>query len=773
MSSGRDKNVGVIDDDDSEASAHLWRAVFEGAPIAISVMSPDGRFMAGNARYMDLLGYTTDEAAQLTVDEVTLPDDRLWTRSYLSRLIDGEIDEYTTDKVCVRKDGTHLRLRLSATALRRDGACIAIVGFLLPHTDRRPLGDSWFRKVIENVNDTISLVDAEGRVLETSGRYRRVMGYPSEFWEDRSLFDVMLPEEAGRVLAMREEILANPGRLVHTTIRMRNADNGVEVLDVHAANLLADPEIGGILLTTRNITAERALVEQLSRSRDEAIAEAELRSRMVATVSHELRNPLHALQGMSELLATSDLPAEARQMAATLHRQLRDLTRVADDLLTTTRLELGSMALELSAVDLRGLCEDVLVIASASLRSGVAIRMDVGDEVPDEVVTDPVRLRQVLANLVGNAVKFTESGAVTLSMALPQPGRLNISVSDTGRGIPSDELAGVFEPFRTATTAGGAAGAGLGLSIVQRIVGLLGGTIEAVSIAGGGSTFVVWLPLGDAAPRPSVATASPLTVATGLPPGLGVLVIEDDPVNQQLARAQLRSLGVDSVIVGTGEEGVAHLASPAGADTDIVLMDYHLPGIDGVEAARRIRAAEAGTQRRVAIIGVTASTSLGDRASARAAGMDDRIPKPAGLDDLRDAIARVVAERGIASPDTGAPRPAAAPVDEGDPVDPRVLAVLVDELGDRAVVAGVVEAFLGELDLRVGHIITAVAAGDAPTAHHWVHTLSSSARMVGASRLAEMGGAVERGEATPEAFRSLAGQVRDALLAWGAAGSPG
>jgi HPt (histidine-containing phosphotransfer) domain-containing protein len=148
--------------------------------------------------------------------------------------------------------------------------------------------------------------------------------------------------------------------------------------------------------------------------------------------------------------------------------------------------------------------------------------------------------------------------------------------------------------------------------------------------------------------------------------------------------------------------------------------------------------------------------------------MDDRIPKPAGLHDLRHAIARVLSERGIASPDTATPP--VEPVEPVEPVDFRVLAVLVDELGDRAIVAGVVEAFLGEIDLRVGHIIVAVATGDAPTAHHWVHTLSSSARTVGASRLAEMGRAVERGEATPEAFRALAEQVRDALIAWGATG---
>ncbi|MEX1106330.1 MAG: PAS domain S-box protein [Ilumatobacteraceae bacterium] len=770
-------------DDDGAATAHLWRAVFEDAPIAVCVVTPEGRVVAANARHAELLGYRLDEADTLTVDDLTSPDDRPWTRSYLSRIISGEIDEYTTDKVFVRRDGTRVRARLSATAVRRDGVCIAILGFLSPVTDHRPLGDSWFRKVIENINDTITLIDADGTVLETSGRYHRVMGYPNEFWEGRSIFDVMLPEEAERVLEMREEILANPGQIVHTTVRMRSAAGGVEVLDVHASNLLADPEIGGILLTTRNITAEHALVEQLSLRRDEAVAEAELRSRMVATVSHELRNPLHGLQGISELLVASDLPAEARDMAATLHRQLLDLSRVVDDLLTTTRLELGSMVLELEPVDLRALCDDVVVIAAASVAPGVMVGVEVGPEVPDEVVTDPVRLRQVLANLVGNAVKFTEAGAVTLSVALPTPGHLAIRVSDTGIGIPPDELDEVFEPFRSATTAGSAAGAGLGLSIVKHIVDLLGGTVEVASLHGSGSTFVVTLPLATAAEHPPTVSSPAGPVDVGIAAGLAVLVIEDDAVNQQLARAQLRAIGIECHIVGTGEAGIEYLASPDGAHIDVVLMDYHLPGIDGVEAARRIRAAEAGTGRRVAIVGVTASASLGDRASCLAAGMDDHLPKPVSLADLRASIAKVadprVADPRVADPKAARPTATAVvaavpPTAGGDSglavVDVAVLEVLVDELADRSIVAGVVRTFLGQLDLRVDHIIDAVTNHDAAAARHWAHTLSSSARMVGASQLAEMGRAVERGQATPEAFRELAARVRDSLAAWGAAG---
>jgi PAS domain S-box-containing protein len=759
----------------------FWRAVVEQAPIALSLLDPQGRQIMGNAAYAALLGYEVDELATLDVAQLTRSTEQTWTQHYLQRLVSGEVDHYTTEKTYVRKDGRTVRARLETTALRHDGECIGLLGALTPVVEREPLGDGRLRKLIENIHDTITLIDGDGRVLETSGRYKPIMGYPLEFWAQRSIFDIMVPEDAERVLALREQVLEQPGLMVHTEIRVRSADDTIETLEVHAVNLLDDPDIGGIVITSRNVTSHHELVAQLRESRDDALAEAELRSRMVATVSHELRNPLHALQGMSELLATSELPRASQRMAGTLNRQLHDLTRVVDDLLTTSRLEMGSVTLEPSAVDLRSLLNDVVSIQSVDSRASVELAALVDTAIPALVRTDPVRLRQVLSNLVGNAMKFTAAGRVRVIATVEGGDHLAIEVVDSGAGIPADELDSVFEPFRSASTAGAAAGAGLGLSIVQRIVTLMGGTIGVESTFGVGTTFRVVLPLEEADEPPrrradDPADLPPVPERPAAPRTLGVLVVEDNVVNQQLVRAQLRTLGIDCVIVGSGEDGLDHLASPAAADVDVVLMDYHLPGIDGLETTRRIRAAEAGTGRRVAIIGVTASASLGDRTSCLEAGMDDYVPKPVSLHDLSSALDRVRArleampEQPIPAQQMPAqPAVAAEPVAvtvAGDVVDREVLAVLADELGDRSIVVDLIGTYLDELPARIEGIVAAAVAGDTEAAHKLVHTLTSSSRLLGASRLAEVSSEVEHGTADGAALRAMADAVADALRAW-------
>ena len=758
---------------------HFWRTVVERAPIALSLLDPQGRQIIGNAAYADLLGYQVEELVGLDVARLTRSTDHAWTHHYLQRLVSGAIDRYATEKTYIRKDGQPIRALLETTALRHDGRCVGLLGVLTPILDRQPLGEGRLRKLIENIHDTITLIDAEGRVLETSGRYKPIMGYPLEFWEQRSIFDIMVPEDAERVVELRAQVIATPGDMVHTEIRVRSAEDRIEVLEVHAVNLLDDPEIGGIVITSRNVTSHHLMVDQLRESRDDAMAEAELRSRMVATVSHELRNPLHALQGMSELLAASDLPREARRMAGTLDRQLHGLTRVVDDLLTTSRLEMGSVTLEMSPVDLRSLLNDVVSISSVGSRDEVELTALVDTAIPAMVLTDPVRLRQVLSNLVGNAMKFTTAGRVRVIAAVHGGDRLAIEVTDTGAGIPPDELEAVFEPFRSATTAGAAAGAGLGLSIVRRIVTLLGGTIGVESTMGVGTTFRVVLPLeeADEAPRRRIddgsdvsvtasTTPAPTTVDAGPPRPLGVLVVEDNVVNQQLARAQLRTLGIDCTIVGSGEDGLAHLASPAADDVDVVLMDYHLPGIDGLETSRRIRASEVGTGRRVAIIGVTASASLGDRTSCLEAGMDDYVPKPVSLHDLSSALDRVRARLDAVSTPAAEPSETLAPEPGAAFVDTDVLGVLGDELGDRAIVADLIDTFLEELPTRLDGIVSAVERGDADAAHKLVHTLTSSSRLLGASCLADASHDHELGRSEAGELRGVAAAVTRELRAW-------
>lgn len=794
----------------------LWRDVFEHAPIALSLVAPSGRQIAGNAAYRAYLGYEPDDLAALDVQRTTRDEDRAWTEAYLSRLVSGDLARYQTEKRHVRKDGTEVRARLDVTPVRRDGRCIALLGALTPVVEHRPMGEGMLRKLIENIHDTISLVDAEGRLLETTGRYRPIMGYPAEFWETRSIFDLLLPGEVDRVLQLRAEVLARPGETISAEFSVLSAHNSVEVLEVHAVNLLDDPDIQGIVITSRNITEHRALVEDLRRSRDDAMAEAELRSRMLATVSHELRNPLHAVQGISELLAQSVLPDAERSMAGTINRQVRDLTRVVDDLLTSSRLELDAVALELEPVDLRALLTDVVAIARSVAAPGVEVSALIDTSIPALIRTDPVRLRQVMANVVGNAVKFTESGRVRVLASAERDARLSLEVSDSGAGIPADELQTIFEPFRSASTAGRGAGAGLGLSIVQRIVSMLGGTVEVTSTMGVGSTFHVVLPLEtvteeahehvgrsatappDEAPSDETPSPEPRPVVAHVPAvGPPVLVIEDNLVNQQLARAQLKSMGYDCTIAGSGEDGLAHLASPEGAGVEIVLMDYHLPGIDGLETTRRIRAAETDG-RHVAIVGVTASASLADRESCIAAGMDDYVPKPVSLGDLSAAFQRVSSLReemrrrreaadasiagrssvgtnasatiDAAAADAAGPNAAQEQVDDVQvddvQIDVATLEGLADELGDRTTVVDLVATFLDELDGRIEAIIAAHDAADGPLLRRLVHTITSSARLLGAGDLAQRCATYEDRRLDAGELRAASRAVRDQLEAW-------
>jgi PAS domain S-box-containing protein len=743
------------------ALPHFWRELFDRAPAAISVVSPEGRQVAGNAAYAALFGYTQAEVEQLHVSQLTRPEDQRWTEGYLRRLRDGEIDGYQTEKVYVRSDGSTFRAALDVRAVRRDGRLRALIGVIVPIHRREPLGGGRLRKLVEHIHDTITLLDADGTLIETTGRYTPILGYPAEFWERRTAFDVIVDEDVPRLLELRAQILDKPGEVVHATMRVRDSDNAVQLLDAHAVNLLDDPEVGGIVVTTRNVTTEHQLLQQLRDSRDEAVAEAELRSRMIATVSHELRNPLHAVQGISELLNAGPLTEESRQLARTLDRQLRALTRVVDDLLTSSRIELGSMRVELDDVDLRAIVDDVVSVASLDAASGVVVRSTVDDDLPPLVRTDPVRFRQVLTNLVGNAVKFTDRGSVDVTVRV-EPGRqLVLEVTDTGPGIAADEQTMIFEPFRSSANAGRAAGAGLGLSIVERIVTMLGGSVSVSSALGAGSTFTVELPPAPFSEAPDDDPGRGRIARPVMLSGIDVVVIEDDPVNQQVAEAQLRSLGASYHIVGTGEEGVELVAQRAaeGLPVDVVLMDHHLPGIKGTEAARRIRSDEQATGRRVPIIGVSADASAADRGRSLAAGMDDHLVKPVSLVQLSTAIRRAV--------DRDASRMSQrhAQVVEVNGPGP-VLDRLADELGDRSVVVEVVEVYLGELDRRVDGIVGAVRIGDGEAVRRLVHTLTAGSELLGVGALPTSCSAFARGELDEAGLRATAAAARDALVRW-------
>ena len=741
-----------------------WQRLTDELPIAVSVLDVDGRQVACNHEYADMLGYGRDEVLALDVSRVTRADDRAWTRAYLDRLIRGEIDQYTTDKVYVRRDGSTFVGRLTSRALRDEhGRCTHLIGSIVPVDQRPTITVAQVRRMLGYTNDTLTLVDGDGNVIETTGRYAPVMGYPPEFWETRTVFDLIDRDDVDRVLRLREDLLSRPGSELETEIVVKAADGEDQIVHVRAVNELDDPDLRAVVLVTRNVTEHRRAVADLARAKRRAEANVDSQTRLLATVSHELRNPLHAAHGLLDLLVADDLPPHAAETVHTLRRQLKSLAQVTDDLLDAARLDGGRITMQPVPTDIGEIVNDVVQLARASAQSLGKTDLDVSSRLvqgaPGWVMADTDRLRQVLSNLVGNAVKFTDRGSVQL-VVRGEAGDVVFSVVDTGVGIPVDEQDAVLKPFGVGSTAGDRRGAGLGLAVVQRIVVAMGGTLGMTSTVGSGTRVDVRVPLPAADP-PGATRSVTLT------PGTAVLVVEDNPVNQQLAQRQLERLGLVPTIVGSGEEALELLARHDAFA--VILMDHQLPGIQGTETTRRIRHLP-GRASAIPVVGVSASASSADHQAFTDAGMDAWISKPASLGDLSSVIADVVSRpggSGPASPAAPEGPEASTPAAGGAPVvDTDILARLADELGSAGVVASLVQTYLGELDVRIASMIDPSVHGVAdPRAV--AHTLKSSSRLVGAlvlggeSERVEHGGGVEGSR-----LRSLAARTRDELARW-------
>jgi PAS domain S-box-containing protein len=740
-----------------------WREVFDLAPTAMSVIDPHGRQLAGNRAYAELLGYQPDEIEAIDVGAVSRPEDRPWAAGYLARLATGAIDEYQTVKRFIRADGGEVTARLQARAVRgADGRCLALIGTLTPTEVRSGVDDVRLRRLLAYTQSTFTLVDAEGVVIDTSGTYQPLLGYPTEFWAERNVLDLLAPESSDAAWAFREDLLAHPGEQRTVEIEVRAADGSSQLLEVMAVNLLADPEVAGIVVSAHNVTEQRKMMAELAERRESAEAVAEARTNLLATVSHELRNPLHAVQGLAELLAAESLPPHAADLAATLAQQLSGLAHVTEDLLDTARLDAGSVELRPTACNLRELVDEVVAYGAAIAGTGpVRMFSDVAVDVPGWVLADGQRLRQVLRNLVGNAVKFTPQGSVTIGV-VPTTSGVSISVTDTGVGIPADEFEAVLEPFRTGSSAGDRRGAGLGLAIVQRLVAAMGGKVRLTSEVGRGTRVDVELALSTV--TPPVAPEAGRAVAEQT---ITVLVVEDSSVNQQLACSQLEYLSMDPVVVDSGEAALALLSGPEPPHIDVILMDEQLPGMSGTETARQLRTLGSPVAS-IPIVGLTASASAADRDAFLSAGLDGFVAKPAQLADIRDAIAEVLEPGRVAvrpeRPATTAAgsRPAAA-----DLLDAEVLQQLAWEFGDSAIVRMLVQTFLDEFVARRESLLGALRADDLEGASRVAHTLKSSARLLGAMALGDECEAVERRrQVDAAAFEGLLDRTRASFVSW-------
>ncbi|SIQ74524.1 Signal transduction histidine kinase [Rhizobium sp. RU20A] len=473
------------------------------------------------------------------------------------------------------------------------------------------------------------------------------------------------------------------------------------------------------------------------------------KSQFLATIGHEVRTPLNAILGTAELLELSALPADTRHNVQTIRRSGQSLLEIINEILDFAKIENGKMEIELHPVNVLALATDVAdMIRDRAAENGNTMRFLAPESLSAPwVLSDATRLRQVLLNLLSNAVKFTRGGSVTLEIReFREDGRLwfGADVSDTGIGIDADGLTKLFQPFSQvdASITRRFGGTGLGLTICKEIVETLGGRIGVRSTKGEGSTFWFELPVTEAsAPvyRPTVADA----VSQRLQP-MQVLLVEDNAVNQDVAMRYLKHMGHTVTIANDGTEAVT-LA--AGQRFDLILMDMHMPKMDGIEATRRIRAAEAdlGDGQHTPIVAMTANASDRDRNLCLEAGMDDFQSKPISLKTLQTVFRRygtpdtetAPPNDGVtdASPETAVARNAASDIDAVEPLFAERRAEVISVLGEEDF-AALVGSFFEDADAllkELAHIETLdPAIGD-----QILHTLRGAASNIGLQSLAQ------------------------------------
>jgi PAS domain S-box-containing protein len=657
-----------------------YRLLAENMVDVIWVLNPAGQFTYVSPSVTALRGYTPEEVMQQSAAEAVCPGSMAALQAGMEQAFHtihtGERLPpvlFQIEQPC--KDGstvwTEAIGRVMYDELQRP---VGIVGVTRNISERRKteealrISEARHRLIAENTRDVIWVMGLDGAIIYTSPSVQQMRGLTPAEAQVQSLEQILTPASRAIVQAYFQKLWGAvaaglPLESFRGELEYYHKDGSTIWTEVMAFPILSPS--GGfmeILGVTRDIRERKRAEEELRQAKEAAEAANRAKSQFLANMSHELRTPLNAILGFSELLARDPgLTAGQQEDLAIINRSGEHLLNLINDVLDLAKIDAGRLTLQEQDFDLHSLLVDLLELFRARAEArGLTLTLTQGPDVPQFVHGDASKLRQVLLNLLGNAVKFTTDGSVALSVERSAD-RLRFVVQDTGAGIPPEELVAIFEPFvQVGSGRTMPQGSGLGLPISRELVHLMGGALTAASagIPGQGSRFEFDLQLAPIAEAVVVGPPAPSRRAVGLAPGqpeIRVLVAEDHAASRKLLADLLTGLGF---VVRTAEDGAEAVAVWEAWRPHLIWMDMRMPVLDGHAATRRIKATAQGQQ--TVIVAVSATVLNDEHTTVRADGCDDFVPKPFRESEI---VACLVKHLGVEMVYGAAPpaTPAAAP----------------------------------------------------------------------------------------------------------------
>ncbi len=645
-------------------------ATFEQAAVGIAQVAPGGSLLRVNRRFCDIVGYRREELVGRTFLDITHPDDGELHRDRLRALLAREIEFFSVEKRYLRKDGEVVWINLTlAMTWNADGTPDYFISVIEDIGERKQAAEALQRSeeeqrtLIESLPDVIMRFDAQERHLFVSsnvaevvdmppaafiGKTHRELGFPEplcELWEGalKAVFDSGVASESEFTLDRPSGSRTFSWRLVPD----KDSSGKVRTVLAIARDITERKESESRLEQYRQHLEQ--MVEErtaaLSVAKEAAESASRAKSTFLANMSHELRTPMNVIMGMTNLALRRVEDPRLTELLAKVDHASRNLLGVINDILDISKIEAERLSLE--QVDFT--LDDVLNNLSALIghkvaEKGLGLHIDVTPEdARRQLKGDPLRLGQILLNLAGNAVKFTDAGSITLRVRVEELGgdelRLRIDVTDTGIGIAAEDQKRLFTAFEQAdgSMTRKYGGTGLGLAISRRLARMMGGDIDVSSRPGAGSTFRLHVTLrkatGAVAPAP---TSGPGTTEARLQAEFGgtrILLAEDEPTNRDVARWLLEDRGL---VVDLAEDGAQAVDLASRTRYALILMDMQMPRLNGVDATRAIRALPG--HERTPILAMTANAFAEDRQVCLDAGMDDHIGKPVDPDLLFEVL---------------------------------------------------------------------------------------------------------------------------------------